>query len=68
MTLTTSMIRTVTFMAKKKLGRGSIPIPCDWSSLAEKATDNPVSVAVHYKKLNHDLMSILMGIRPGTTS
>ena len=53
---------------EKCLGRGSVPIPCDWSSLAEKATDNPVSVAVHYKKLIHDLMTILVGIRPGTTS
>ena len=27
-----------------------------------------MSVAVHYKKFIHDLMTIIVGIRPGTTS
>ena len=52
---------------EKCLGRGAVPVPCNWLSLAENATGNPVSVAVHYKKLIHDLMTILVGIRPGTT-
>ena len=50
------------------IGHGEVNIPCNWSSLATSATENPVSVAVHYKKVIHDLMSILVGIRPGTTS
>ena len=53
---------------KKCLGSGSVEIPCNWSFLAEKATENPVSVAQHYKKLIHDLMSILVGIIPASTS
>ena len=46
----------------------TITIPCSWSDLATKATNNPVAVALHYKKVVHDLMTILVGIRPGTTS
>ena len=34
---------------KTCVGRGSVHIPCGWSSLAEKATDNSVSIAIHYK-------------------
>ena len=36
--------------------------------MTQKATENPVSVALHYKKVIHDLMTILVGVRPGTTS
>ena len=54
------------------LGTGEVRIPrrvqCDWGSLARKATENPVSVAIHYKKIIYDLMTILVGIKPGTTS
>ena len=50
------------------IGRGEVKIPCEWASLARKATENPVSVALHYKKVVYDLMSILVGIKPGTTS
>ena len=53
---------------EKCLGSGSVPIPCNWSFLAEKTTENPVSVAQYYKKLIHDLMSILVGIIPASTS
>ena len=49
------------------LGHGEIDIPCDWSSLARRATENPVSVALHYNKVIFDIMTILVGIRPGTT-
>ena len=50
------------------IGCGEVNIDCSWSSLAKAATDNPVSVALHYKKVIHDVLSILVGIRPGTTS
>ncbi len=36
--------------------------------MARRATDNPVSVALHYKKVVYDIMNILVGIKPGTTS
>ena len=50
------------------IGSGNVSIPCGWSSLAKSATNNPVSVAYHYNKLIYDLMTILVGIKPGTTS
>ena len=50
------------------IGHGEVHIPCSWSALTQKATENPVSVALHYKKVIHDLMTILVGVRPGTTS
>jgi hypothetical protein len=50
------------------LGHGEIHIPCNWSALARRATENPVSVALHYNKIIHDIMTILVGIPPGTTS
>lgn len=50
------------------LGTGEIIIPCNWSALTRKATENPVSVALHYNKIIYDLMTILVGIKPGTTS
>jgi hypothetical protein len=50
------------------IGHGEVRIPCSWPALAEKATENPVSVALHYKRVVHDLMTILVGIKPGTTS
>ena len=54
---------------KCELGHsGEIRIPCGWEHLAKKATQNPVSVALHYKKLIHDLLTILVGVKPGTTS
>ena len=49
-------------------GHGDIPIDCSWPSLAAAATQNPVAVAVVYKKLVYDIMSILVGLRPSTTS
>ena len=36
--------------------------------MTRKATENPVSVALHYKKIIYDLLTILVGIKPGTTS
>ena len=52
---------------KECLGSGEIQIPCNWSFLAEQATKNPVSVALHYKKLVHDIMTILVGINPASS-
>ena len=52
---------------KDCIGNGEI-IDCSWSSMARRATDNPVSVALHYKKVVYDIMNILVGIKPGTTS
>ena len=49
------------------LGSGEIRIPCDWKSLAKAATENPVSVAIHYNKLIYDILRIIVGIKPGTT-
>ena len=48
--------------------QGEIKIPCAWPDLARVATENPVSVALHYKKLIYDLLTTLVGIKPGTTS
>lgn len=50
------------------IGFGEVKVPCGWGSLARKATQNPVSVAIHYKKVIYDLLTILVGIKPGTTS
>ena len=47
---------------------GEVRIPCGWEHLARSATENPVSVALHYKKLIYNLLTILVGIKPGTTS
>ena len=49
-------------------GHGNIPIDCSRPSLAAAATQNPVAVAVVYKKLVHDIMLILVGLRASTTS
>lgn len=53
---------------EKCIGSGQVKIPCGWANLARKATQNPVSVAIHYKKVIYDLLAILVGIKPGTTS
>ena len=53
---------------KTCLMRGSVSIPCDLSSLVDKATNTPGSVAVHYKKLIRDVMTMLVGISPGSIS
>ena len=50
------------------IGSGTVKIPCNWSSLAARATDNPLAVAAHYKQLIHNLLTILVGIKPGTVS
>ena len=33
-----------------------------------RATDNPLAVAAHYKQLIHNLLTILVGIKPATVS
>ena len=50
------------------VGSGTVKIPCNWSSLAMRATDNPLAVAAHYKQLIHNLLTILVGIKPATVS
>ena len=50
------------------VGSGTVKIPCNWSSLAMRATDNPLAVAAHYKQLIHNLLTILAGIKPSTIS
>ena len=49
------------------IGHGEI-VDCSWASMARNATDNPVSVALHYRKVIYDIMNILVGIKPATTS
>ena len=53
---------------KYSIGSGTVKIPCNWSSMARRATDNPLAVAAHYKQLIHNLLTILVGIKPGTSS
>ena len=55
-------------IAQVFLGSGTVKIPCNWSFLAKKATDNPVSVALHYKKLIHHVITILLGMNPATNT
>jgi len=50
------------------IGSGNIPINCSWPSLASAATENPVAVAMAYKKIVYDIMTILVGLRPANTS
>ena len=50
------------------IGSGNIPINCSWPSLAAAATENPVAVAMAYKKIVYDIMTILVGLRPANTS
>ena len=52
----------------KIIGEGHIPIDFGWASLASAATENPVAVAIAYKKIVHDIMTILVGLSPATTS
>ena len=52
---------------KYSIGSGTVKIPCNWSSMARRATDNPLAVAAHYKQLIHNLLTILVGIKPGTS-
>ena len=50
------------------IGSGNIQINCSWPSLASAATENPVAVALAYKKIVYDIMTILVGVRPANTS
>ena len=49
------------------IGSVTVKIPCNWSSMARRATDNRLAVSAHYKQLLHNLLTILVGIKPGTS-
>jgi hypothetical protein len=50
------------------LGHGEIHIPCNWSALARRATENPVSVALHYNKIIHGPDSLVSTVSTAMTA
>ena len=49
-------------------GEGSIPIPQSYKERTKLMNNNPVGAAMSFKNMVHDIMSILVGIKPSNHS
>ena len=49
-------------------GEGSIPIPHGYSQRMDLMNNNPVGAAMSFKNMVHDIMSILVGVKPSNHS